>query len=337
MDKYKLTNVVLHITDACLSHCPCCYACSREKDQKHANVDTLYRIIDELAKVKIERVNLLGGDPALHPHIINIAKYLRQVGIAAGLMSNTMDLPVPAEEAIRYIDLYETTIHGSDSTTHDSFCGKRGAYELLIGKLKILSALNAKIGIAINVIPQTSSSIFNMLRVLVDREGLNVSYVILQRIIPFGRAKNSSEFLLSRANIETALEDVLRAHDILGMDITVEDPFPLCVIDERYRKFMHPCEWGYTKAALNGDGDLSRCGADPRYLLGNILKTPISEIWETSPILKEFREKSYLPDTCRDCEMLDDCGGGCPLSHEPNGDTGIDYLMTRYGKSSAGG
>lgn len=327
MNKYKLTSLVLHITDACLSHCPYCYASSKEKEQKHANVNTIYRIIDELAKIEIERLSLLGGDPALHPHIMDIAKYLHNKGIAAGLMSNTMDLPVPADEAIKYIDLYETTIHGSDSASHDSFCGKRGAYELLIGKLKVLSSLNAKIGIAINIIPQTSESIYDILLALIERQGLKVNYVILQRIIPFGRAENTFKYLLSKKNIEAALDDVSRAKEKLGMDIAVEDPFPLCAINERYRKFMHPCEWGYTKAALNGDGDLSRCGADPRYLLGNILKTPISEIWENSPILKNFREKSYLPDKCKKCEMLDACGGGCPLSYKPDGDYGIDYLM----------
>ena len=53
-------------------------------------------------------------------------------------------------------------------------------------------------------------------------------------------------------------------------------------MDECYRQYMHPCEWGYTKAALNGNGDLTRCGADPRYLLGNIFEKSIKEIWEYS-------------------------------------------------------
>lgn len=331
MGKHKLTNIVLHITDACTGHCPHCYACSKEIGYKHANVDTIYQIIDELVKAKIEWVSLMGGDPALHPHIIDIAKRLHQCGIATGLMSNTMDLPVSIEEALKYIDLYETTIHASTASEHDAFCGKYGTYELLIKNLKELSVHNAKIGIAINIIPQTSTSIYDILLSLVEREGLKISYVILQRIIPFGRAKNSSEYLLSRKSIQNAFDDISCVRSQLGIDIAIEDPFPLCAIDEQYRKFMHPCEWGYTKAALNGEGDLTRCGADPRYLLGNILKTSIIEIWETSPILKEFREKNYLPDACRNCEMFDECGGGCPLSYKPDGDTGIDYLMTKYG------
>lgn len=333
MYKNKLTNVVLHITNACTNKCPCCYANSKDEKFKHANINTINLIIDELAKAEIQRVSLLGGDPALHPHIIDIAKRLRAFNIAVSLMSNTMDLPVSVEESVKYIDLYETTIHGSNKNEHDEYCGKNGAYELLIGNLKKLCQFNVKIGIAINVIPQTSSLIYNMLRTLVEYERLNISYVILQRIIPFGRADKSSSYILSKTDIENALADVYRVHEELKLDITVEDPFPLCIIDERYRKFMHPCEWGYTKAALNGDGDLTRCGADPRYLLGNIFTTPINELWNTSPILKKFREKSYLPDKCQKCTMLDICGGGCPLSSKTDSDVGIDYLISLHGET----
>jgi radical SAM protein with 4Fe4S-binding SPASM domain len=289
-------------------------------------------MIDELAKAKIERVSLLGGDPALHPHIIDIAKYLKKKGIAASLMSNTMDLPVSTKEVVKIIDLYETTIHGTDNIMHDNFCGLEGTYSLLMDKLRELSALNAKIGIAINIIPQISNSVYNMLSALIIRERLKVEYVILQRIIPFGRAEKTLDYMLTKENIEKALSDVARFHNDFKIDIVVEDPFPLCVIDERYHSFMQPCEWGYTKAALNGEGDLTRCGADPRYLLGNIFKTPILEIWETSPILLEFRKKSYLPDACKGCELLSACGGGCPLSYEVKGDVGIDYLYAQFGK-----
>lgn len=87
-----------------------------------------------------------------------------------------------------------------------------------------------------------------------------------------------------------------------------------------------------TKAAVNGDGDLTRCGADPRYLLGNIFETPIKEIWKNSPLLKEFRDKSYLPDSCRKCAYLERCGGGCSVSNQPNIDVGIDYLIDQSGE-----
>lgn len=334
MEKCKLCSVILHITDMCTSHCPYCYACANDKKYSHADINTIYKIIDELAKAEVERVSLLGGDPVLHPHIIEIAKRLSERGIAAGIMSNTLELPVGIDEAVKYIDVYETTIHGRNALEHDAFSHKPGAYDLLMNNLRTLSKYNVTIGIAINVIPETSEMIYDMVEALIKKEKIRMDYIILQRIISFGRAEDSTRYLLAKENLEKALENVDKVHRQLGIKICVEDPFPLCAMDECYRQYMHPCEWGYTKAALNGSGDLTRCGADPRYLLGNIFEKSIKEIWEYSPILVEFREKKHLPDECKKCKMLAQCGGGCSLSCSSKGADGADYLMDVYGRKS---
>lgn len=330
MNKCRLTSVILHITDMCTSHCPYCYACASEQKYSHADIKIIYQIIDELSKAGVKRVSLLGGDPVLHPYVFDIAKRLFEKGIMVGIMSNTMELPVPIEQAVKCISVFETTIHGRNALEHDKFSQKPNSYNTLINNLKCISKYDVTIGIAINIIPETSNIVFDMVDSIVNKEKIRVDYIVIQRIIPFGRAEDSTRYLLTKNNLNQALESVNKVNEQLGIEISVEDPFPLCAIDKKYWKYMHPCEWGYTKAALNGNGDLTRCGADTRYLLGNIFKTPIAEIWDNSPILKEFRCKKHLPESCLKCKMLIRCGGGCSLSCSSNGDDGVDYLMETF-------
>ena len=171
-----------------------------------------------------------------------------------------------------------------------------------------------------------------MVESLVEKEGLRISYIIIQRIVQFGKASGLDDYKLNKDQANVALEQIDRISADFRIKITVEDPFPLCVIDEKYHKYMNPCEWGFSKAAVNSSGELSRCGADPRCLLGNILKISINKIWEESSILHSFRSRNYLPETCRHCCRRDVCGGGCPLSCEANTDHGIDYLFEEYNK-----
>lgn len=328
----KLKSVILHITNACCNRCPYCYAFQEDGVIEHADIKKLYKIIDILSENGVEVINLLGGDPALHPHVIEIAEYATKKGISSSLMSNTMEIKnCSTEKMAETFDVFEATIHGSSAEEHDSFCKCNGVYNRLTTNLKSLSKLGAKIGIALNIIPNNYDEIYSMIASLVEQH-INISYIIIQRIIPFGAAENSTEYNLTKEMANIALENISRIHNDFNISITVEDPFPLCVINDEFRQYMHPCEWGFTKAALNGRGDLSRCGADPRYLLGNIFETPLEIIWQESPILESFRSREYLADRCKECPDKEVCGGGCPLSCEVSGDHGLDYLYVAYHK-----
>jgi len=332
MKSSKLTSVIIHLTNACANRCPYCYAYTGE-NVHFANLTTIYRILDELVNYGVSAVSFLGGDPLLHPDIEEFIKYANSHGLKVTVMSNSMDFKsMNLTDVTNIVSCFETTIHGDCAEQHDAFCKHEGAYEELVFNLKALSDRGAKIGIALNIIPDNCTNMYSMIQSLVKVEKINISYIIMQRIVSMGKACGSSDYKLTKEQANAALEQIAKIDRDFGINITVEDPFPLCVIDSVYHKYMRACEWGFTKAAINLNGDFSRCGADPRCLLGNILKTPISEIWETSPILKSFRNRDYLSDDCKKCPLVERCGGGCPLSCESNNDQGIDYLLSEYRK-----
>lgn len=329
--------VALHITPVCSHRCPFCYASDDQHvSQGHPKFQVLRRVVDELSRAGVEELSLLGGDPACYPDVIPLAKHASESGMSVSILSNTLTFPHGGDElAAEYIDSFETTVHHYMADEHDAFCCAQGAYKRVVGQLKKFADLGKKTGVAINVTPMTATIVAEMVRSLVVDYGIPLDYVIVQRIIPFGRAAGSSEFTLSRMHVERALEGIDQAHRELGVNVVMEDPFPLCIIPHKYWPYMQRCEWGYTKASVSADGGLSRCGADPRYRLGNVLETSLKELWTNSVILRSFREKEYLPGRCRVCDNLEDCGGGCPLSCEIEKDHGIDYLCAEFDELDA--
>jgi len=331
--KYKIDTIALHITTVCGHKCPFCYIADEQTKPKHPPLPDLLKIVDELSIAGVKEIVLLGGDPATYPSLFELVKYIKDKGINITILSNTLTFQNHSiEEAAKYIDAFETTIHHISPEKHDEFCKKEGAFSQVVNQLRLASQLNRKTGIAINVIPELSNKIYELVYRIVKIEKVNLDYIIVQRIVPFGRAINSSQFTLTRNHAEQALIEIKKVDSILGIKITVEDPFPLCVLPENVKKYMNPCAWGYTKAAINSKGDLSRCGADPRYRLGNIFEKPLLSIWNNSGILDSFRSRNYLPGRCKICENIEKCGGGCPLSCEIEKDHGIDYLFLEYEK-----
>lgn|GEM_PF-2413358 len=224
----------------------------------------------------------------------------------------------------------ETTVHHWEPDEHDKVTGVPGSFRSVLKNLETLKASgSSRAGIAVNITPVTAGHVFDIVKA-VKVSGVSLDYIVLQRIIPLGRASRASNLTLTRSDVDDVLPALEKVERELGVEVTVEDPFPLCVVPDRYRRFMRRCEWGYSKASVDHLGNLSRCGADPRYRLGNVFEAPLQEIWAASGILASFRGKEYLPGRCRVCGELDRCGGGCPLSCEIERDHGIDYLYSEF-------
>lgn len=335
MLKYFVNLVALHITEVCTHKCPMCYMSDENtpKSPKSYPISKLKRVVDELADNQVREISLLGGDPAKHPDILELIKYINENGIIVSSLSNTHEyMNADFFKIIKYIDNFETTFHHYIPELHDDFCGSKGAFINSVNKLLEANRYNKKVGIALNITPDTADIIYNIIEVLLTNYKLKLDYIIIQRIIPFGRAASTSEFTLSREQVVNAIYQLKKVKNTFNISFVIEDPVPLCILPTDLREFVIPCQWGLTKVSLNGNGDVSRCGADPRYRLGNIFEESLLKIWNESDLLKSFREKQYLPGRCQVCEDREQCGGGCPLSCELEKDHGLDYLYLEYEK-----
>jgi radical SAM protein with 4Fe4S-binding SPASM domain len=52
--------------------------------------------------------------------------------------------------------------------------------------------------------------------------------------------------------------------------------------------------------------------------LGNLMTDPWETIWNHELSIY-LREREYVPPVCQDCSLLAECGGGCPLAMEAQG------------------
>lgn len=326
-EKYRLKTAAFHITYVCTHFCPMCYA-GGTKDlttpKVHPNIEQVKRVLKNLRDSGIQNVSYVGGDPARYPCILEASQYAADLGVRQSILSNTLEFGDKANEVAHYIDSFEGTIHDITAELHDSFCKRPGAYSILLKNLKLFSDLGKKIGITINLTPFTYNSIYKIVDNVI-KEGINVDYVVFQRIIPFGRATESKKYELNLQQLDIALQYISKVED-RGIEIIFEDPFPMCVVDKKYQKYMHPCEWGLTKVSVDYEGNISRCGADPRCTLGNLFTAPLIETWKNSDELCEFRKKEFLPKKCQLCPMFDRCGGACPISRSSSKFYSEDYM-----------
>ncbi len=323
-DQLKIKQAILHITYACTHHCPMCYA-NAGNNINHPPIEKLYHVADKLINMGIKDITFVGGDPALYPEILELARYFKLNNIHLSILSNTLDFNANQDDILKYIDVFEGTIHHNISEEHDKFCGCDGAYKKLINNMEFFSSHNKSVGIAINLIPFNYNVIYDIISEVIANN-INLDHIVLQRIIQFGRATGSYKYELSDEMVDRIMYQVEKAKKDFNVKVIFEDPFPMCSVEEKYRKYMHPCEWGITKVSVDYNGNLSRCGADVFNSLGTVFDDDIIKKWNTNDTLNNFRAKNYLPSKCISCKYINTCGGGCPISRNPEIGFTRDYL-----------
>jgi uncharacterized protein len=88
--------------------------------------------------------------------------------------------------------------------------------------------------------------------------------------------------------------------------------------------------------ALEHNGDLYSCDhfVEPNHFLGNILKTPMSELVAGAKQRKFGQDKwDTLSQYCHKCDFLSVCNGECPKNRfieTPDGEPGLNYLCAGY-------
>ncbi len=314
--EHKLESIALHLTNECPHACPTCYATDKTKPVEEGNLETLKKILLELKKAEIPEVNFVGGDPAAYSKIKELLEYASNLGLSIPILSNTHDYKNSSvEEITPYVSSLEWTVHGPNEMIHDAYCGKKGAFESTINNLKIYNSMRSedqKLGIVMNLMRHNHNLLYSSVENVVN-QGIPADYVLIQRIAPFYRGKQFDNTIYQK-EIITGFENIKRINEELGIETIMVDAFPLCMIPEEYHQYFGKCEWGYSIGAIDFNGNLSRCAMSPVYQLGNILETPINEIWENAEMLQRFRSKEYLDEECKNCKQLDKCGGGCPMS-----------------------
>lgn len=80
-EKRLIPDLNIFVSDGCNLHCASCMNFSSIAEQKFLDVDNFQRDIEQFSKIagdKVARIDLMGGEPLLNPHLCEIMKIVRK-------------------------------------------------------------------------------------------------------------------------------------------------------------------------------------------------------------------------------------------------------------------
>lgn len=134
--------VIWSVTECCNLRCAGCMARSKNK---FFSVDTLDDFIKELKCNKVKIVSITGGEPTLHPKILEIVKRLKDVGIWVHIATNG-SRPEVLDKLCDYIDAASVSLDSDNEIEHNTYRGVNiynkvlESIAILRGRIKVLTA-----------------------------------------------------------------------------------------------------------------------------------------------------------------------------------------------------
>jgi len=292
-------GATLELTERCNLNCRHCYIVDTV-NRRELDVADWKQILDQLAAQGTLLLTLTGGEPLLRDDFFDIASYVREKEFSFVLFTNgTLVTP---ETATRLRSLQpqrvEISLLGGTPATHDAISRVSGSFDNSLRGARLL----IERGISVQ------------LKATWMRANIEESELIRSLAAEMGASLRTGHLLLDHRREKRGTENLQPTGEQLeamarrtmerdGKQQVTAPP----ELSEHQMNHLSPCGAGHTSCCIDASGNLTPCVA-LRIKLGNLLETPVANIWRNSAELERIRKIriSDLPE-CRSCKLYLNC------------------------------
>ncbi len=313
---YK-ADLALHY--ACNNNCSHCYNEPGRKTMPSLPATEWRRVLRELYDIGVPYVIFTGGEPTLHPHLVELVAYAENLGQITGLNTNGRRLAHPdfaIALAAAGLDHVQVTLNSHRRELHNKIVGAAAFDETVAGiRCALASGLHTLTNTTL--IEENSAEALEIVDFLHD---LGLGTFAMNGMIYSGcGARHPSA--LDEGQLAPILAQVAERAQQYNMRFLWYTPTEYCRLSPVEMGLgMRCCNAAEYSICIEPNGDVLPCQS---YYVpaGNILSDPWEAIWD-SELFHRFRyrrehpEQAGLPEQCWNCEHLTICGGGCPLERQ---------------------
>jgi radical SAM protein with 4Fe4S-binding SPASM domain len=303
----------LALTYRCNNACAHCYN-ARPRNYPELDTQTWKKIIDRVWELRVPHVVFTGGEPTLREDLVELVAYAQEKGLVTGLNTNGRKLADSSflQELIEAgLDHVQITVESYNPSVHDTMVRASGSWEETLAGLRNVVA--SKIYMMTNTtLLQNNAFELELILEFLAAEG--VPTVGLNALIYSGHGKEVQTGL-KECELPALLDIAQRITQAHGQRLIWYTPTQYCAFNPMQLSLgIKGCTAAYYNMCVESDGQVIPCQSYYQ-ALGHILSDRWDSIWN-HPLSRQLRERQDIPEGCRHCDFLVECGGGCPLARE---------------------
>ncbi len=327
----KKPVVVWNMTQRCNLKCVHCYA--RSEDISYDNElthDQAIAMMDDLADFGVPVLLFSGGEPLVHPRLVEYAQYAVSKGMRAVISTNGTLITREKAQTLKEIGLSYVGISLDGlEPTHDMFRGVPGSFKRAMAAIENCQAAGIKVGLRFTINKRNVQDIPGIFDLLEEK---NIPRACFYHLVYSGRGSEIAKEDLSHEETRQVLDLIMdrtkdlhdreQPKEILTVDNHADGPYLyLRMLKEDPQRAAEVLELlemnegnnsGRGIGCISWDGEVYPDQFWREKSLGNIKDRPFSQIWtdESNDFLMKMKnKKNYVKGRCSQCRWLSICAG----------------------------
>jgi radical SAM protein with 4Fe4S-binding SPASM domain len=207
------------------------------------------------------------------------------------------------------LDHVQITLESHDADIHDEMVNSHGAFGQTVKGIQNALATGLYVMTNSTLLERNAYQFDKTIDFLAD---LGVPTIGCNALIYAGAGKMVGTGLPEK-DLEPLLRKVREKTDQYQQRLIWYTPTQYCHFDPaQFELGVKTCTAAMYNMCVEPNGDVIPCQSFYS-TVGNILFDSWDSIWNHELSLW-LRERKYIPETCKGCPVLKECGGGCPLT-----------------------
>ena len=283
----------IELTNLCNLSCKHCYH-PKILEDTNSVMDVISVLIDSGTLI----FELIGGEPFLYKNLYEVLKLINVENRLIYLISNGQLINSEVAKALSRYENLKIIISIDGDKSFMKFLRGPNTYERAIKSIKLLVANN--IPVSLNMILSTQNIKYLEHVINLGRE-LSVKSIKLIPLKPYTHSDEMTRMVLSRKKLDRVFKNAQHFGRNIGINVTGE--IGQIIMNPSF----YGCSSGITDISVDPLGNVMLCPVKRDINFGNILDTPISDIWLS---LWNYINTKSEPE-CMNCVYSDLCFEKC--------------------------
>ena len=323
-DTPGLNCIYFYLTEGCNCKCRHCwitpkYETGGKGKWPYISLPVFKSIVEQGLRLGLSSVKLTGGEPLIHPDILDILAYIEKSGLRLVIETNGLACTQEIATAVKRCSnpFVSVSLDGADPDTHNWVRGVDNAYEDALDGICNLVKAGIHPQIIMSLVKRNKDQVEELIKLAENLKASSIKFNLVAPIMDRGtqlaeqdETLSIKEFIELGKKVEQEIQPGTQIH------LSYSHPFAFKSLSALFEKNDSGKCGILSIIGVLGSGKYALCGIGENVkemILGNAEKDTLADIWHNNAVLNEIREglPGKLEGICGDCIMKKMCMGHC--------------------------